>query len=87
MTNDARHLNLITSGTDAERSDTYGINMGPKIDDTQTLVTEYREIRSKVLAWRRFPTMRQREAMRPMRRRSAEIYKALTARGYDISNL
>ena len=82
----ATHLNLITGGTDSERSDTYGITMGPQ-ETTEALVSEYREIRTKALRSRSFPTMAQRKARSGQRTRSIEIYRALQARGYDITKL
>jgi hypothetical protein len=78
----ATHLKLVTGGTDSERSDTYGITMGPEAEvSTEALVAEYNEIVAKITRWRRFPTSAQRKALPSMRRRAAEISKAVQARG------
>lgn len=57
---DARSLVKVTGGTDAERSDTYGTNMGPKVapvkvtsveveaDETEELIYAYRAMRRTI---------------------------------------
>lgn len=85
MITDARHLSLVTGGSDSERSDTYGITMGQHYASTEELVNEYEALRSFVIRHRSFPTMAAREAMRDMRTRAVQIHRILKARNVNVS--